>query len=131
MPHNLNSFRFLEVDNSGARVRELSAPLAAAGISILYQSSYTSDFIFVSALQSSGTAIAIATRTRLHTSILIAFGSPSPFSVIAGLMYAGVHLLLCVFSVPISYDDMRAQRLLLGKIRSPIPGHVFARDGWL
>lgn len=37
-------------DNSGARVHELSAPLAAAGISILYQSSYMSDFIFVSAL---------------------------------------------------------------------------------
>ncbi|KAH9833754.1 uncharacterized protein C8Q71DRAFT_860029 [Rhodofomes roseus] len=35
------------LDNSGARVRELSAPLAAAGISILYQSSYMSDFIFV------------------------------------------------------------------------------------
>lgn len=35
-------------DNSGARVHELSAPLAAAGISILYQSSYMSDFIFVS-----------------------------------------------------------------------------------
>ncbi|KAF5358926.1 hypothetical protein D9758_004845 [Tetrapyrgos nigripes] len=35
------------VDNSGARVNELSAPLAAAGISILYQSSYMSDFIFV------------------------------------------------------------------------------------
>ncbi|KIL00503.1 hypothetical protein PAXRUDRAFT_29754 [Paxillus rubicundulus Ve08.2h10] len=34
-------------DNSGARVHELSAPLAAAGISILYQSSYMSDFIFV------------------------------------------------------------------------------------
>lgn len=34
-------------DNSGARVRELSAPLAAAGISIFYQSSYMSDFIFV------------------------------------------------------------------------------------
>ncbi|KAF8138369.1 hypothetical protein EV363DRAFT_1520091 [Boletus edulis] len=33
--------------NSGARVHELSAPLAAAGISILYQSSYMSDFIFV------------------------------------------------------------------------------------
>ncbi|TFK22318.1 hypothetical protein FA15DRAFT_596298 [Coprinopsis marcescibilis] len=36
-----------QMDNSGARVRELSAPLAAAGISILYQSSYMSDFIFV------------------------------------------------------------------------------------
>lgn len=35
-------------DTSGARVHELSAPLAAAGISILYQSSYMSDFIFVS-----------------------------------------------------------------------------------
>lgn len=35
------------LDNSGARVHELSAPLAAAGISILYQSSYLSDFIFV------------------------------------------------------------------------------------
>lgn len=34
-------------DSSGARVHELSAPLAAAGISILYQSSYLSDFIFV------------------------------------------------------------------------------------
>ncbi|KXN92286.1 hypothetical protein AN958_08517 [Leucoagaricus sp. SymC.cos] len=34
-------------DNSGARVNELSAPLAAAGISILYQSSYMCDFIFV------------------------------------------------------------------------------------
>lgn len=36
-------------EHSGARVRELSAPLAAAGISILYQSSYMSDFIFVKA----------------------------------------------------------------------------------
>lgn len=36
-----------QMDNSGARVHELSAPLAAAGISILYQSSYMSDFIFV------------------------------------------------------------------------------------
>ncbi|EJD01303.1 uncharacterized protein FOMMEDRAFT_21720 [Fomitiporia mediterranea MF3/22] len=35
--------------DSGNRVRELSAPLAAAGISILYQSSYLSDFIFVKA----------------------------------------------------------------------------------
>ncbi|KAG9317365.1 hypothetical protein JVU11DRAFT_1564 [Chiua virens] len=35
------------LDNSGTRVHELSAPLAAAGISILYQSSYMSDFIFV------------------------------------------------------------------------------------
>ncbi|KAF8591472.1 hypothetical protein K439DRAFT_898768 [Ramaria rubella] len=35
------------LDNAGARVRELSAPLAEAGISILYQSSYMSDFIFV------------------------------------------------------------------------------------
>ncbi|TEB35731.1 hypothetical protein FA13DRAFT_1728581 [Coprinellus micaceus] len=35
------------VDNAGARVHELSAPLAAAGISILYQSSYMSDFMFV------------------------------------------------------------------------------------
>ncbi|KAI0346843.1 hypothetical protein BDW22DRAFT_1424955 [Trametopsis cervina] len=34
-------------DSSGARIHELSAPLAAAGISILYQSSYMSDFIFV------------------------------------------------------------------------------------
>lgn len=37
----------LSIGNSGSRVRELSAPLAAAGISILYQSSYMSDFIFV------------------------------------------------------------------------------------
>ncbi|THH30698.1 hypothetical protein EUX98_g3502 [Antrodiella citrinella] len=36
-----------EHENSGARIHELSAPLAAAGISILYQSSYMSDFIFV------------------------------------------------------------------------------------
>ncbi|KAF9077004.1 hypothetical protein BDP27DRAFT_1379868 [Rhodocollybia butyracea] len=36
------------LDNAqGARVFELSAPLATAGISILYQSSYLSDFIFV------------------------------------------------------------------------------------
>ncbi|KAJ6628945.1 hypothetical protein B0H10DRAFT_2160830 [Mycena sp. CBHHK59/15] len=36
-----------QLDNAGARVNELSAPLAAAGISILYQSSYMSDFLFV------------------------------------------------------------------------------------
>ncbi|KAF5363471.1 hypothetical protein D9756_000171 [Leucocoprinus leucothites] len=36
-----------QYDNSGARVNELSGPLAAAGISILYQSSYMCDFIFV------------------------------------------------------------------------------------
>jgi hypothetical protein len=35
------------LDSSGERVYELSAPLAAAGISILYQSTYMSDFIFV------------------------------------------------------------------------------------
>ncbi|KAI0322448.1 hypothetical protein OF83DRAFT_1093360 [Amylostereum chailletii] len=35
------------LDNAGARVHEISAPLAAAGISILYQSSYMSDFMFV------------------------------------------------------------------------------------
>ncbi|KAF8969424.1 hypothetical protein BDZ97DRAFT_1795567 [Flammula alnicola] len=36
-----------QIDKSGTRVYDLSAPLAAAGISILYQSSYMSDFIFV------------------------------------------------------------------------------------
>jgi hypothetical protein len=36
-----------EADSSGARVHELTAPIAAAGISILYQSSHQSDFIFV------------------------------------------------------------------------------------
>ncbi|KIL70260.1 hypothetical protein M378DRAFT_183814 [Amanita muscaria Koide BX008] len=44
------TWRVLQIDShntSGARVNELSAPLAAAGISILYQSSYMSDFIFV------------------------------------------------------------------------------------
>ncbi|THH12357.1 hypothetical protein EW145_g70 [Phellinidium pouzarii] len=48
---SLNQFLFLRFStgNSGSRVRELSAPLAAAGISILYQSSYLSDFIFVKA----------------------------------------------------------------------------------
>ena len=35
------------IAQSGSRVRELSAPLAAAGVSIFYQSSYLSDFIFV------------------------------------------------------------------------------------
>jgi hypothetical protein len=34
-------------DDSGARVHSVSAPLSAAGISILYQSSYMSDYIFV------------------------------------------------------------------------------------
>jgi hypothetical protein len=38
-------------DNAGARVNELSAPLAEKKISILYQSSYQSDFIFVSRRQ--------------------------------------------------------------------------------
>lgn len=43
-----SDFSFLNLPgDSGSRVRELSAPLAAAGISILYQSSYLSDFIFV------------------------------------------------------------------------------------
>lgn len=36
-----------QIDNAGERIYELSAPLAAAGISILYQSTYMSDFIFV------------------------------------------------------------------------------------
>ncbi|KAG6827092.1 hypothetical protein H0H92_013224 [Tricholoma furcatifolium] len=36
-----------QIDTSGARVNEVSAPLAAAGISILYQSSYMCDFILV------------------------------------------------------------------------------------
>ncbi|KAL5527519.1 hypothetical protein ACEPAG_6320 [Sanghuangporus baumii] len=53
---SLEKWRVLQIDshddslsNSGSRVRELSSPLAAAGISILYQSSYLSDFIFVKA----------------------------------------------------------------------------------
>ncbi|KAH8118476.1 hypothetical protein DFH11DRAFT_1567513 [Phellopilus nigrolimitatus] len=53
---SFEKWRVLQIDshedslsNSGSRVRELSAPLAAAGISILYQSSYLSDFIFVKA----------------------------------------------------------------------------------
>ncbi|KAF5387757.1 hypothetical protein D9615_000614 [Tricholomella constricta] len=36
-----------QIDNSGARVNEVSALLAAAGISILYHSTYMSDFILV------------------------------------------------------------------------------------
>ncbi|KAF9464872.1 hypothetical protein BDZ94DRAFT_1255447 [Collybia nuda] len=36
-----------QIDKSGARVNEVSALLGAAGISILYQSCYMSDFIFV------------------------------------------------------------------------------------
>ncbi|KAH9927257.1 uncharacterized protein B0H18DRAFT_1084778 [Fomitopsis serialis] len=48
-------------DNSGARVRELSAPLAAAGISILYQSSYMSDFIFVKSARLSQVMSLLAT----------------------------------------------------------------------
>jgi hypothetical protein len=50
-------------DNSGARVHELSAPLAAAGISILYQSSYMSDFILVSSL------VSFALQTRCSNSV--------------------------------------------------------------
>ncbi|KZT70374.1 hypothetical protein DAEQUDRAFT_764810 [Daedalea quercina L-15889] len=49
------------LDNSGARVRELSAPLAAAGISILYQSSYMSDFIFVKSARLSQVTSLLAT----------------------------------------------------------------------
>jgi hypothetical protein len=45
-PHPNNSW--FPADSSGARVHELSAPIANAGISILYQSSHQSDFIFVS-----------------------------------------------------------------------------------
>ena len=94
-----NSSRLPKVDNSGARVRELSAPLAAAGISILYQSSYMSDFIFVSTCNFPAHSI-ISIRTRLQfflfdiSPILIAFGSPPSLSVCAGLMYAGIHLRL-------------------------------------
>ncbi|KAH8830326.1 hypothetical protein DL96DRAFT_1592451 [Flagelloscypha sp. PMI_526] len=36
-----------QLDDSGARVYDLSLPLASAGISILYQATYSSDFIFV------------------------------------------------------------------------------------
>ncbi|KZT39658.1 hypothetical protein SISSUDRAFT_624571 [Sistotremastrum suecicum HHB10207 ss-3] len=39
------------LDTAGARVRELSAPLAAAGISIFYQSSHQSDFIIVKSVR--------------------------------------------------------------------------------
>ena len=46
-PSSTDTANVSHLDTSGARVHELSAPLAAAGISILYQSSYMSDFIFV------------------------------------------------------------------------------------
>lgn len=42
-----NGHHFFELGDSGARVREISTLLADAGISILYQSSYMSDFILV------------------------------------------------------------------------------------
>ncbi|KAL7282543.1 hypothetical protein ACG7TL_004014 [Trametes sanguinea] len=72
------------LDNSGARVHELSAPLAAAGISILYQSSYMSDFIFVkegrlaevmSLLGSAGFDLYISDPTNL-TAQISTFASP-------------------------------------------------------
>ncbi|KAI0375826.1 hypothetical protein BV20DRAFT_18780 [Pilatotrama ljubarskyi] len=72
------------LDNSGARVHELSAPLAAAGISILYQSSYMSDFIFVkearlaevmSLLGSAGFDLYLSDPTNL-TAQISTFASP-------------------------------------------------------
>ncbi|KAI0720306.1 hypothetical protein C8T65DRAFT_567833 [Cerioporus squamosus] len=72
------------LDTSGARVHELSAPLAAAGISILYQSSYMSDFIFVkecrlaevmSLLGSAGFDLYLSDPTNL-TAQVSAFTSP-------------------------------------------------------
>ncbi|KAH9943271.1 uncharacterized protein BXZ73DRAFT_87636 [Epithele typhae] len=72
------------LDSSGARVHELSAPLAAAGISILYQSSYMSDFIFVkearltevmSLLGSAGFDLYLSDPTHL-TAQVSAFTSP-------------------------------------------------------
>ncbi|KAI9000841.1 hypothetical protein BD414DRAFT_405225 [Trametes punicea] len=72
------------LDNSGARVHELSAPLAAAGISILYQSSYMSDFIFVkegrlaevmSLLGSAGFDLYLSDPTNL-TAQVSTFASP-------------------------------------------------------
>jgi len=47
LSHPFSSLILFFPDNSGTRVHDLSAPLADAGISILYQSSYMSDFIFV------------------------------------------------------------------------------------
>ncbi|KAI0650557.1 hypothetical protein C8Q79DRAFT_1006811 [Trametes meyenii] len=73
-----------QLDNSGARVHELSAPLAAAGISILYQSSYMSDFIFVkegrlaevmSLLGSAGFDMYLSDPTNL-TAQISTFASP-------------------------------------------------------
>ncbi|KAI0750982.1 hypothetical protein C8Q80DRAFT_1098071 [Daedaleopsis nitida] len=72
------------LDTSGARVHELSAPLAAAGISILYQSSYMSDFIFVkecrlaevmSLMGSAGFDLYLSDPTNL-TAQVSAFTSP-------------------------------------------------------
>ncbi|KAM5535510.1 hypothetical protein V8D89_010847 [Ganoderma adspersum] len=72
------------LDTSGARVHELSAPIAAAGISILYQSSYMSDFIFVkesrlvevtSLLGSAGFDLYLSDPTNL-TAQVSAFMSP-------------------------------------------------------
>ncbi|KAJ6515640.1 hypothetical protein C8R45DRAFT_957192 [Mycena sanguinolenta] len=74
-----------QLDNAGARVNELSAPLAAAGISILYQSSYMSDFIFVKerrlaeamALFSAAGFALYATDPNLLTALLESPPAPS------------------------------------------------------
>ncbi|TBU33155.1 hypothetical protein BD309DRAFT_1022439 [Dichomitus squalens] len=72
------------LDTSGARVHELSAPIAAAGISIFYQSSYMCDFIFVkesrltevmSLLGSAGFDLYLSDPTNL-TAQVSAFTSP-------------------------------------------------------
>ncbi|KAG6336596.1 hypothetical protein ID866_2505 [Astraeus odoratus] len=73
-----------QLDSSGARVHELSAPLAAAGISILYLSSYMSDFIFVK-------------QSRLHQVMTLfraagfdlysSDAEPSPLGIISPLIF--------------------------------------------
>ncbi|KAH8094867.1 hypothetical protein BXZ70DRAFT_908666 [Cristinia sonorae] len=88
-------------DQSGARIHELSAPLAAAGISILYQSSYMSDFIFVkenrlhevmSLLGTAGFDLYSSDPDNL-TSQVSAFASPMLSPLVGIADEASIHLL--------------------------------------
>lgn len=94
-----------------------------------------SDFIFVSTLTIYPYNFRLSRNTYslAFLRILYPYRVRTPACLVRSirLMYAGIHLRLSFLSAPINYDDVCAQRLLLGKICSPIPSDVPARDGWI
>ncbi|KAI5124750.1 hypothetical protein M0805_005384 [Coniferiporia weirii] len=125
---SVEKWRVLQIDshedslsNSGSRVRELSAPLAAAGISILYQSSYLSDFIFVKASRLAEVLQLLdAAGFSLYNTDPYSTGTSMPVGILDGLTdYSVIQLQEEANGYVVSQPGSPGASAVLSRTRSP------------